>query len=147
MAISQNTALFSLLGTNFGGDGRTTFGLPNLQGSVPMHWGNGQGLTPQSIGQPGGATSVTLIANQVGVHNHTWSCGSGSKGETSVVTNQVNSDEKTGTQTTYATTTDGTKLSLATIQPTAPSQPHENMQPYLGLNFIIALRGVFPARN
>lgn len=147
MSIAQNTALFSLLGVNFGGDGRTTFGLPNLQGSVPMHWGNGVGLTPRVIGEVGGQSTVSLIAAQVAAHSHTWNCGAGSKGETATVTNQVNCDEQTGSKTIYATTSDGTVMAPGTIQALSSNLPHENMQPYLCCNFIIALTGIFPARN
>jgi len=147
LSISRYTALFSLLGTNFGGDGRTTFALPDLQGRVPMHWGNGAGLTPRSIGEMGGEAAVTLTAAQVAPHNHTWNCGAGSKGETNVVTNHVNCDEQNGSQTIYATTSDGTAMGAGAIQPTPASQPHDNMQPYLCFNFIIALNGIFPPRS
>ena len=147
MAIAQNTALFSLLGTQFGGDGRTTFGLPNLQGMAPMGQGNGAGLTPRVIGETGGSSSVTLLSSQVPSHNHTFNCGVGSKGETSAVAGQFNCDEAAGTTPIYATTTDGSTMNPLTVQPLASSQPHENMQPYQCVTFIIALAGIFPSRS
>jgi microcystin-dependent protein len=146
MSIPQNTALFSLLGTNFGGDGRSTFGLPNLQANAPMHWGNGVGLTPRDIGEVGGTPSVTLLSNQIPAHTHNFQCGSGSKGDNNAVTNNVAADEKTGTIQSYAAAADSTVMSPLMIGPTPPSQPHENRQPFLCLNFIIALQGVFPTR-
>ncbi len=146
LSISQNTALFSLLGTTFGGNGTSNFGLPNLQGSVPMHWGNGAGLTQRVIGESGGTPTVTLLSSEVASHSHAFNCGSGSKGDNNTVANQVNADEKTGTIQTYATATDGTTMSPGMLA-SASSQPHENMQPYQALNFIIALQGVYPARS
>ena len=147
MSISQNTALFSLLGTTYGGNGTSNFALPNLQGMAPMHQGNGPGLTPRVLGETGGESSVTLLATQVPSHNHTYNCGSGSKGETNTLAGQVNCDEAAGTTSIYATTTDGSVMGPAAVQTLATSQPHENMQPYQCLTFIIALQGIFPARN
>jgi microcystin-dependent protein len=147
LSISQNAAVFSLLGTFYGGNGTSTFALPNLQGMAPMHWGNGAGLTPRVIGETGGAQTVTLLANQVATHNHTYQAGSGSKGEGNTISAQVNCDEATGTQQIYATATDGTTMGPATIQPAPTTVPHQNMQPYLVLNFIIALQGIYPARS
>ena len=147
MAISQNTALFSLLGTQFGGDGRTTFALPNLQGMAPMHQGNGAGLTPRVVGETGGESTVTLLSSQIASHSHAFNCGVGSKGETSTVTSQYNCDEAAGTTPIYATTTDGSVMSPAMLQSPGNSLPHENMQPYQCVTFIIALAGVFPPRS
>lgn len=148
LPISQNTALFSLLGTNYGGNGTSNFGLPNLQGMAPMHWGNGAGLTPRVIGETGGEVAVGLTSNQVGVHQHGWLCGAaGSKGENNTVTGEVNADTATGTFQAYATTSSGPAMSPGLIQPTQASGSHENRQPYQVLNFIIALQGVFPPRS
>jgi len=147
LSIAANTALFSLLGTQFGGNGTSNFALPNLQGSVPMHQGNGAGLTPRVVGEVGGESTVTLLASQVPVHNHTYNCGTGSKGETSALANQVNCDEATGSTAIYATATDGSVMGPGMVQATAVSQPHENMQPYVAVTFIIALQGIFPARS
>jgi len=147
MPISQNTALFSLLGTQFGGNGVSNFALPNLQGMAPMHQGSGPGLTPRTVGETGGETSVTLLSTQVPSHSHTYNCGAGSKGDTDAIANQVNADEQSGTQQIYATATDGTLMSPSMIQPTPASLPHQNMQPYVAVSFIIALQGVFPPRG
>ena len=146
LAISQNTALFSILGTTYGGNGTSTFGLPNLQNAIPMGNGQGLGLTPRVLGETGGEPSVTLTSNQVGAHNHAFACGAGTKGNNTTVTNQSNADLVLGTNA-YSTTTDNTAMSPAMLQPTPASQPHENRQPFLGLTFIIALQGVFPPRN
>jgi microcystin-dependent protein len=133
LSISQYTALFSLLGTNFGGNGTSNFALPNLQGMAPMHQGSGAGLTPRSVGETGGTTTVTL--------------GAGSKGETNVLANQVNCDEASGSRLIYATTSDGSVMGAGMVQALPASQPHQNQQPFLCVNFIIAMTGIYPARN
>jgi len=145
LPIQQYTALFSLLGTSYGGNGTSNFALPNLQGCVPMHWGNGAGLTSRVIGETGGTQTVTLLSNEVPVHVHTFNCGSGSKGENNTVAGQILADEKTGGIQTYATAADATLM--GPLAATPASQPHENMQPYQVLNFIIALQGIYPSRS
>jgi microcystin-dependent protein len=147
LAIASNTALFSLLGTTYGGNGTSTFALPNLQGMAPMHWGSGPGLTPRVLGETGGEANVTLLANQVPTHRHTYNAGSGSKGENNTVANEVNCDEASGSKLIYATTTDNSTMAPGMITPTAASLPHQNMQPFLGLSFIIATQGVYPPRS
>jgi microcystin-dependent protein len=147
LAISQNTALFSLIGTYYGGNGTSNFALPNLQGMAPMHQGNGAGLTSRVLGETGGSATVTLLAGEVPAHSHTYNCGSGSKGEGNAVAGQVNCDEPTGTQQIYATTSDGSVMGPGMVQPTPTSQAHQNQQPFVALSFIIAMQGVFPARN
>jgi microcystin-dependent protein len=147
LPISQYTALFSLLGTYYGGNGTSNFALPNLQGMAPMHQGSGPGLTPRDLGETGGTDTVTLLASQVPSHNHVYNCGSGSRGETNALANQVNCDEETGTQAIYATTTDGSTMGAGMVQATTASQPHQNQQPYVAVSFIIAMNGIFPARN
>jgi microcystin-dependent protein len=145
LAISSNTALFSILGTTFGGDGRVTFGLPNLQGSIPIHAGQGPGLSPYALGDAGGTDSVTLNTREVATHNHTFNCGSGGRGEMTTVAGNVNSDAPFQTNI-YAAASDGTTMSPTMLAPT-PSLPHENRQPYVALTFIIALAGIFPPRG
>ena len=112
-----------------------------------MHQGNGAGLTPRVIGETGGASTVTLLATQVPAHNHTYNCGSGSKGETNVVAGQVNCDEQTGTQVHLRHRLGRQRDGAGGGSTTQRLQPHENMQPYQALTFIIALQGIFPARN
>jgi microcystin-dependent protein len=146
LSLSQNTALFSLLGTQYGGDGRSTFGLPNLQGMAPMHAGQGPGLTDRVQGEVGGSQAITLLSNEIPAHNHTFNAGSGGRGNVATVGGNVNTDASALTNI-YGASTDGTQMSPNMILPTPASQPHENMQPYQVLNFIIALVGIFPARG
>ncbi|MDE3167807.1 MAG: phage tail protein [Acidobacteriota bacterium] len=147
LSISQNTALFSLLGTTYGGNGISTFALPNLQGMAPMAQGQGPGLTLRVLGEVSGEAQVTLLSSEVPAHTHTYNCASGSKGDSSTVAGQFNADEPAGGTPIYATTSDGTTMNPSMVQPTAASLPHENRQPYQCLNFIIALQGVFPSRS
>jgi microcystin-dependent protein len=146
LPISQNTALFSILGTNYGGNGTTTFALPDMRNSVPVAAGQGPGLSLYDLGQSGGESTVTLIASQVASHNHVYNCGTGGRGAVTAVSGNVNTDAPALTNL-YAATSDGTVMSPTMLSPTAGSLPHDNMQPYQGLTFIIALVGVFPARN
>lgn len=145
LAISQNTALFSLLGTTYGGNGTTTFALPNLQGRAPMHWGTGPGLTPRSLGEVGGAATVTLLSTQMPAHTHTMNAAI-DPGESD---NPANLALARGSNITpYAPApTPGTTLSPSTLSVQGGSQPHNNMQPYLTMNFIIALQGIYPPRS
>ncbi len=152
LPISQNTALFSLLGTNFGGDGIRTFGLPNLQSCVPIHQGTGPGFSTYVMGQTGGVENVTLIASNMPQHNHLVGVSnlSGSVTDpTNAVLAQGNSGsgrEAVATSNYVSTAATGT-LSPATISMAGDSQPHSNIQPYLCVNFIIALTGIFPSRS
>jgi microcystin-dependent protein len=147
LPISQNTALFSLLGTQYGGNGTSNFALPNLQGMVPMHAGSGPGLTPRVQGEVGGSPTVTVLSNQVPQHNHTYNAGSGGRGGTvNTVANNVNCEAPALTNI-YGGSTDGTKMSPLMLQSTPGSLPHENRQPYQVLTFIIAMQGIFPSRS
>jgi microcystin-dependent protein len=146
LPISQYTALFSLLGTTYGGDGRSNFGLPNLQGLAPLHPGQGPGLSLYDLGETGGAANVTLLSTQVPPHTHTYTAGAGGKGEVAAVTGNVNSDAVALTNI-YGTTSDGTQMSPGMLQPAGSGTPHNNMQPYLTLNFCIAMTGIFPSRG
>jgi len=145
LPISQNTALFSLLGTMYGGDGKTTFALPNLQGSVPTHQGQGPGLSGYVVGQSGGSETVTLIQTELPAHAHQASGASGN-GPTSPANNTWGTGAGRTPPPTYVNgspnVTMGNALSVA-----GGSQPHNNMQPYLTLNICIAMQGVFPARS
>ena len=148
LPIAQNTALFSLLGTTYGGDGRTTFGLPNLQGRAPMHPGNGPGLTNRRLGEKGGVTTVTLTETQMASHNHTM--------QAAVLSGQLNAPapdravaRSSGGFAYQAANTSTSVVDMANeaILPAGGSGSHNNLQPLLALSFIIALVGVFPSRN
>jgi microcystin-dependent protein len=148
MPITQNTALFSLLGTNFGGDGRTTFGLPNLQGTAPMFYGQGPGLSLHDLGESGGSVTVTLLQTQLPAHTHTMNAYAGRGTNEKTATAQLVLGESQGNFVYDATP----NPPLAAMAPQAISQvgggqPHNNMMPYLTLNFCIALQGIFPARQ
>jgi len=147
MSISQNTALFSLLGTTYGGDGRVTFGLPDLQGTAPMQQGQGPGLSDRFLGETAGEAAVQLIASEMPAHTH-----------------QVNAVDASGDVTTpdgalwasamigrvgtnmYSSAAPNQLMSATTTGVTGGSQPHNNMPPYLCVTFIIALQGIFPQR-
>jgi len=149
MSISQNTALFSLLGTNYGGDGKSNFGLPNLQGAAPMGSGTGNGLTPRYQGESGGEYSVSLLTpQQLAAHTHPASCSS-SPGTSDTPSGNFWADAGgRGAQPAYASTATGTvNMSLQAIQPAGGNLPHNNLQPFLTLTFVIALQGIFPSRS
>ena len=144
LAIAQNTALFSLLGTNYGGDGRTTFGLPDLRGRVPMHAGSGPGLTPRYLGQTGGQEHVTLNESQIPAHTHQARASSEAP-DTNSPEDAV-SAQKVRTHL-YNTGLSDVNMGTTAISSTGGSQAHDNMQPYQCLNYIICLQGLFPPRN
>ena len=148
LPISQNTALFSLLGTMYGGDGKSTFGLPNFQGSAPMQWGQGPGLSYRDIGEVGVEATVTLLTSEIPAHAHTVQGTSASGGLTSPAGNSWGSAAR-GRPGAYAPSQGANNLQMSPLglSPSGGSQPHNNMQPYLVLNFIIALQGVYPPRS
>lgn len=147
--ISQNTALFSLLGTTYGGDGKTNFALPDLRGRAPMHQGTGPGLTQRILGDADGVASVTLLPTQMPAHTHQAGCVTTQSNEanpSNAVWAANNAGGKGGGAATGYQPTANTAMNPAAIAPSGGSQPHNNMQPYLGINFIIALQGEFPMR-
>ena len=146
LPISQNTALFSLLGTQFGGNGQTTFALPNLQGCAPMSQGSGLGLSPRSVGEVGGEASVTLLVSQIPSHTHAaMNAAASTAGDP---TNAVFGGGGRGKEPAYAPPSSSTaQMNGQAVNLTGGNQPHNNMPPYLTVNFIIALQGIFPARN
>lgn len=148
LPISQNTALFSLLGTNFGGNGTSNFGLPNLQASVPMGMGNGPGLTPRVIGETGGANSVTLTQNQMAAHNHPAKCDTADGAQASPI-GGLWAEVKVGRNphNYYHNSSDGTQMNVGALSPSGGNAPHNNLQPYLTVTFLIALQGIYPVRN
>lgn len=144
LAVSQNDALFSLLGTIYGGDGRTTFGLPDLRGRIPVHAGHGPGLSERRLGAKGGAEKVTLTVNQLPPHGHPLRASAD-------VANESNPAGRVPAQTStfdlYAAA--GTPSPLAATAATAVggSRSHSNEMPYLCIHFIIALVGIYPSRH
>ena len=142
LPISQNTALFSLLGTTYGGDGKSTFALPNLQGSVPMQPGQGQGLSLFDLGQTGGSENVTLLQSEMPAHAHQ-AMGIGAFGNQP---SPANNTWGRSTANPYVNSQNG-QMSPSALAPSGGSLPHNNMQLYLTLNFCIALQGVFPPRS
>jgi microcystin-dependent protein len=145
LPISQNTALFSLLGTTYGGDGKSTFALPNLQGASPMQPGQGPGLSLRDLGEVGGEDTVTLLQSEIPVHAHDLR-GTGADDDNSLspVGAMPGATESVGV---YRAGTGNTAMSPQALQLLGGSLPHNNRQPYLGLTFIIALQGIFPPRG
>lgn len=153
MPISENDALFVLLGTTYGGDGQSTFGLPDLRGRVPIHMGQGPGIMQSyQLGEAAGVESVTLTTQQIPAHNHPATAVTGTAANSAAPGGKVLADEALALAQATADlylAFGGTQSALApnTIGPTGGSQPHDNMQPYLTLNYIISLYGVFPSQN
>jgi microcystin-dependent protein len=157
LSIAQNTALFSLLGTMYGGDGRTTFGLPDLRGRVAVGQGSGPGLSPVTVGEMSGTATVTLLTSQIPAHQHPTTVTINAGGDanlSNVATGKVLASEVRSATTPpsmYTDSANGTTLrsdaATATSGVVGGSQPHDNMQPYLGMNYCIALQGIFPSRN
>jgi microcystin-dependent protein len=146
MPISQNTALFSLLGTTYGGDGKSTFALPNMQGCVPMQAGQGAGLSLRDLGETGGEQTVTLLQTEMPAHSH--GVQAASSGGLPSPTNNTWASGLKGHPGSYAPPTGSTvQMSPFGTSIAGGNLPHNNMPPFLGLTFIIALQGVFPARS
>lgn len=142
LPLSQNTALFSLLGTTYGGDGKSNFALPNLQGSVPMHPGQGPGLSLHDLGETGGSQTVTLLQSEMPAHSHVLRAVN-DDGLSETPVNNTPAKNKFYDNTAQPTTI----MSPQALSPAGGSLPHNNMQPYLTFNFNIALQGVFPPRS
>lgn len=146
LPVSQNTALFSLIGTTYGGDGRSTTGLPNLQGRVPMHPGHGPGLTDRRLGQSGGVESVTLTEDQMPVHNHNPVASAQRAGSGTPAGNFL-AEPRDGLLYQTDTNSNLVDLNPQALANTGGSLPHNNVQPCLTMNFIIALQGLYPPRS
>ena len=145
LSISQYTALFSILGTTYGGDGRTTFALPDLRGRVPIHAGSGPGLTPRLLGQRTGAETVTLTTQQIPSHSHTTAVAvSGEQGEETTANGQILANNA-GAFNEDASP--GQFLGGVTSGNTGGNLAHDNMQPSQIVNFVICLAGIYPSRN
>lgn len=152
LPISQNTALFSLLGTMYGGDGKSTFALPDLQAQTAMHSGDGPGLSQRFQGETGGTPNVTLLTSEIPSHIHYLDCRA-TVGNTTTAADGVPalgawaSGNQSGVVQAYSTSNPNTQMALDTLSPAGGSLPHNNMMPYLTLSFCIALQGVFPPRS
>jgi microcystin-dependent protein len=143
LAISEYETLFTLIGTTYGGDGESTFGLPDLRGRVPIHQGTGGGTT-YTLAENGGVESVTLTTQQIPSHTHAVAACTTGQTQSPVNAYMANaSSTQTGVRT-YSSQAATTTLNPATVSPVGGSQPHDNRQPYLGVNFIISLFGIFP---
>ena len=151
MPISQNTALFALLGTIYGGDGKSTFALPNLGGSTTMHPGQGPGLSLHDLGEAGGSATVTLLESEIPAHSHSLMAVNANATTPAPVGNafargRYSSGTQSGAIAFYQTGVPTAALSSAALAPAGGSQPHNNLMPYLTMNYCIALQGVFPPR-
>ena len=150
LPISQYTALFSLVGTTYGGNGQTTFGLPDFRGRIPVGQGYGPGLAPKTQGEMSGVFDTTLFAVQIPSHSHTASASVPVKSTAGNSANPGNAVISGGTTSTYAPAANATGNLAgisATVQPAGSGQPFSNTMPSLGINFIIALEGIYPSRN
>jgi microcystin-dependent protein len=153
MSISQNTALFSLLGTYYGGNGTSNFALPDLRSRSPIHWGQGPGLSLYDIGEVGGVETVPLLGSENGSHNHTLFATT-NVGTTSTATGNQLAKPQEGSPhagftsgNIYSTVAPTTNLFQTAITPAGSGQPHNNIQPYQCLSYCIALQGIYPSRN
>jgi microcystin-dependent protein len=147
MPLSQNTALFSLLGTTYGGDGKSTFALPDLQGRAPMHPGQGPGLSLHDLGETGGSQTVSLLESEVPSHSHTLKA-SVEDGTQGTLTSGITLATSVGGSLYQANTVNNlVVMNASSLAPAGGDQPHNNMQPYLTFYFNIALQGVFPPRT
>ncbi len=145
LPIPQNTALFSLIGTTYGGDGRSTTALPDLQGRSPMHPGRGPGLTSRRLGERGGVTQVQLSEAQMPSHNHSMFFNPTAVGDSNSPKNKMFAQSAVPDASVYSA--NAPEVDAGSLTESGGSQPHNNMQPYIGVNFIIALVGLYPSRS
>lgn len=143
LPLSQNTALFSLLGTTYGGNGKSNFALPDLQGRTPMHPGQGPGLSLHDLGETGGSETVSLLESEIPAHSHTLMAASLNSQSTTPTNNSLGRGNPVKIYSTVAPTA---LMDANSIAPAGGDQPHNNMMPYLTFYFCIALQGVFPPR-
>jgi microcystin-dependent protein len=148
LPLSQNTSLFSLLGTTYGGDGKSNFALPDLQGCAPMHPGQGPGLSLHDLGETGGSDTVTLLESEIPSHSHTLT-GENALPATLPSPSPSTALAKSAGVAAYSTTTNTSLVPMSdnAVAPAGGDQPHNNLMPYLTLSFCIAMQGVFPPRT
>jgi microcystin-dependent protein len=147
LPLSQNTALFSLLGTTYGGNGKSNFALPDLQGRAPMHPGQGPGLSLHDLGETGGSPTVTLLESEIPAHSHQLRANTLDPADTNVPNPAASFALSTGGALYQTQATSGVFLSDQALSPAGGDSPHNNLQPYLTFYFCIALQGVFPPRG
>lgn len=147
LPISQNTALFSLLGTFYGGDGKSTFALPNLQDSVPIHQGQGQGLSEYFLGQQGGSATITLLESEMPAHNHFVQAYTGDPADNRIPGPTMALGTPAPGNFYLAANSPLANMAPQALAPTGSSLPHNNLMPYLVVEFCIAMQGVFPPRS
>lgn len=150
MSITQNTALYSILGVQYGGDGKTTFALPNLMGAVPVGQGAGPGLTPRTVGQQVGSSTVTLLQSEMPAHTHTPQAINQPSNSNDAINHYWAETPAVGrgkVQKQLYNSVPNTPMSSFALSVAGGSQPHNNMQPFLAMNFIICLEGEFPTRG
>lgn len=145
LPLSQNTALFSLLGTTYGGNGKSNFALPDLQGRAPMHPGQGPGLSLHDLGETGGSETVSLLESEIPAHSHAWNVDSGDPGEDRTPVDEAFARSVGGNL--YGAPSNLVSMSPNVLPPAGGDQPHNNLQPYLTFYFCIALQGVYPPRT
>ena len=145
LPLSQNTALFSLLGTTYGGDGKSNFALPNMQGNAPMHPGQGPGLSLHDLGETGGSDTVSLLESEIPSHSHQLRADSLDIADTNIASSNASLALSSGGAIYQAAS--NAQMSGNALTPAGGDQPHNNMQPYLTLLFCIALQGVYPPRT
>jgi microcystin-dependent protein len=146
MPISQNTALFSLLGTTYGGDGKSTFALPDMQGNAPMQPGQGQGLSLRDLGEMSGVETITLLQSEIPVHTHTLMANAFDPADLNTPANNRILALSQGVTAYQPAASNLGLMAFQALPPAGGGLPHNNMQPYLTLNFCIALQGIFPQR-
>jgi microcystin-dependent protein len=146
LPLSQNTALFSLLGTTYGGNGKSNFALPDLQGRAPMFWGQGPGLSLRDLGETGGSETVSLLESEIPSHAHAVTAAN-EAGTTNVPTGSLVARPFGRGNNLFAAPGAATAMNPSAVLPAGGDQPHNNMQPYLTFYFCIALQGVFPPRT
>jgi microcystin-dependent protein len=148
LAINQNQALFSILGTTYGGNGTQNFGLPDLRGRAPIHWGTGPGQPDYALGEMGGTQNTTLLSNNLPLHNHIMSVYNNAGNKSTPASNVLAKGALIGaSNASIYSTTANTTMAPGTLSANGGSQPFPILQPYLAVNYVIALQGIFPTRN
>lgn len=147
LPISEYDTLFNLIGTTYGGDGQSTFALPDLRGRVPMHQGKGPGLTQRVLGEKSGTETVTLVSSQLPIHTHAATANSGAGNSASPGNNVWAANSNTTALQFTASTASPASMNPAAISPVGGNQPHENRMPFVAVNYIISLFGIYPSQS